>query len=335
MAIHLRQAASRRGQVRRLSWLVLFALAACSPYSFPKETAAISTGVDQVSAGFEAAYAGLASDEAAKAQLDLTEDRARVAIPRSCVEPQNPLPCALYRFGGPPPAPSDVEKTRGQTMEVLAALKDYAHALAAVTNAADRAAYDAAVAQLSAAVGAIAQSANAVAPGAGVVAPAAVNLIGWLVGTGLDQQRFDSLRAAVNVVGKPGADGVKPIHSIAATLGIGLQTISAARQQVLYEETNVLVSGLGPSLGDAAYRQRLSAAQAQLAMLDGLRRSDPTGTAQALETAHDALVAAVNDPSRSYPGLLKALSDFKAKAEALQTAFAATSAAPSATTKQE
>ena len=31
----------------------------------------------------------------------------------------------------------------------------------------------------------------------------------------------------------------------------------------------------------------------------------------------------------------EALSDFKAKAEALQTAFAATSAAPSAPTKQE
>lgn len=156
------------------------------------------------------------------------------------------------------------------------------------------------------------------------MAPAAVNLIGWLVGTALDQQRFDSLKAAVNSVNTPLPNGEKPIHSVTKTLSIGLETLSSARRQVLYEEANVLVSRLGPSLNDAGYRQRLSDAQAEIALLDGLRQADPAGTAEALEKAHDALVAAVNNPSQNYANLLKAVSDFTDKATALQTAFAAT-----------
>jgi len=180
------------------------------------------------------------------------------------------------------------------------------------------------VAQLSGAVGGLAKFADPIAPGVSTVAPAAVNLIGWLVGTALDQQRFDSLKAAVNSVNTPLPNGEKPIHSVTKTLSIGLETLSSARRQVLYEEANVLVSRLGPSLNDAGYRQRLSDAQAEIALLDGLRQADPAGTAEALEKAHDALVAAVNNPSQNYANLLKAVSDFTDKATALQIAFAAT-----------
>jgi hypothetical protein len=310
-------------------WLVLVCLAGCSPYSYPKEVAAISTGVDQVSAAVASGYAGLAADRAAQAQLDLTQARAKVVMAPSCGVPvgataESRLPCTLYRFGGSAPALSPVEETRDQTMATVAVLKDYADALAAVTNAADRAAYDAAVAQLSGAVGELAKSADVAAPGASVVAPAGVNVIGWVFGTALDQQRFDSLKAAVNAVGTKQANGVKPIHSVVTTLGIGLETLSDARRMVLFEETDALVSGLGPSLSDTAYRQQLSNAQAEIAVLDALRGANPTETTTALETAHDALVAAVNDPSRSYPSLVKAVNDFKNKAAALQAAFAAT-----------
>jgi hypothetical protein len=59
------------------------------------------------------------------------------------------------------------------------------------------------VTQLSGAVGNLAQFADAAAPGASVVAPAAVNLAGWVVGTALDQDRYDSLKKAVNAVSVP------------------------------------------------------------------------------------------------------------------------------------
>jgi hypothetical protein len=318
----------------RLSWFVLFGLAACSPYSYPKEVSAISTGVDQLSDGFTSGYAALAADRTAQVQLDLTSARAKVTLPKSCSNPQSQLPCTLYRFGGTEPTLSAIEQDRDKTMVALGVLKDYAHALAAVTNAADRTSYDAAVAQLSGAVGALAKNADAVAPGVSTVAPAIVNIVGWLVGTALDQQRFDSLKAAITAVGTPQANGNIPINTVAMTLGDGLLALSTERQTVLGNEADALVKPLGPSLSDAAYRQRLSDAQAVVVVLDGLRRADPIAAAKGLVKAHKALVAAVNDPSRNYPALLKAVGDFVDQATALQTALTTTTTLESTPAKK-
>lgn len=166
----------------RLSLLMLLlGLAACSPYSYSKEVSAISTGVTQLSNGFTSGYTALASDRESETQLTLTDTRARVSVATSCDDPTSKLPCGLYRFGGSAPALSAIEQDRSKTMEAIAVLKGYADALAAVTNAADRTAYDAAVAQLSGAVGTLAKTADPAAPGVSTVAPAFVNIIGWLV----------------------------------------------------------------------------------------------------------------------------------------------------------
>src|SRR6266851_2369481 len=123
----------------RLSWLLLFGVAACSPYSFPREVSAISTGVDQLSSGFTTGFTALAADRTAKIELELTGPRAKVAMASTCFESsdssQNPIPCELFKFGTTAPALSDIEQQRDKTMTALAVLRDYAHALAAVTNA--------------------------------------------------------------------------------------------------------------------------------------------------------------------------------------------------------
>ena len=320
-------------------WLLLFSLASCSPYSFSKEVTTISTGVDQVSAGYTQGYTALAADRAASTQFDLISTRSKAAFSPSCrlavgELPESRLPCALYPAGSSAPAPSDVERKRGQIMSTLSVLREYAHALAAVTNAADRAAYDAAVAQLSGAAGALAENADAAAPGVSVVAPAAVNLLGWLVGTGLDQQRFDSLKAAVNGVDNPTPSGVKPMHTVVAVLALGLENLRKVRLTVLVGQARKMVVALGPSLSDSAYRQQFVDAQALITVIDGLRHSDPGGTVHGMESAHGALVAAVNDPARSYSDLVRALGDFADKAAALQTAFAATAAPAAAVAKK-
>ena len=180
----------------RLLWLVLLSLGACSPYPFSKEVSGISTGVDQVSTGFTAGYAALMADRAASAQYQLTARRSKASLAASCgvpvgKSPDSQLPCVVFPAGDTPPGLTKVEQKRDKIMGTLTGLQNYAHALAAVTNAADRAAYDAAVAQLSGAVGALAKNADAAAPGLSTIAPAAVNLVGWVVGTALDQQRFD------------------------------------------------------------------------------------------------------------------------------------------------
>jgi hypothetical protein len=168
----------------RLFWLGLITLAACSPYDFSKEVSGFSTGVDQLSNGFTSGYAALAADRAALVQLDLTGTRAKVVMATSCLaipskSAQNELPCALFRSGDTPPALTKIDQARDKTTAYLKVLTNYAQALVAVTNAADRAAYNAAVAQLSAAVGTLAKDVGPQGAAASTVAPAAVNVIGW------------------------------------------------------------------------------------------------------------------------------------------------------------
>jgi hypothetical protein len=317
---------------------VLIGLAACSPYDFSKEVGAFSNGVDQLSNGFTSGYAALSADRAAKLQLDLTGARAKVALASSCLVPapsssKDQIPCALFRFGDTPPALSGIEQERDRTMALLAVLKDYAHALVAVTNAADRTAYNAAVAQLASTVGSLAKEAGPQGAAASTVAPAAVNVIGWIVGAALDQQRFDSLKAGVIAASTPLANGEIPIDYVVTAAGNGLLALSKARQRVLIAEVNILMARLGPSLTDAAYRQGLSDTQAVIAVLDGLHHADPTAAAKGLVKAHEALVAAVDDPSRNYASLLKAVSDFADHAAALQSALAATPVVKNTTIK--
>ena len=58
----------------RLSWLLLFSLAACSPYSFSNEVAGFSRGVDDLSSGFTEGFAALAADHAATTQLEMSRE---------------------------------------------------------------------------------------------------------------------------------------------------------------------------------------------------------------------------------------------------------------------
>jgi hypothetical protein len=322
----------------RPTWLALIALAACSPYDFSKEVGTFNTGVDQLSNGFTSGYAALAADRAALAQLDLTGTRAKVVIATSCLaipakSSQTETPCALYRSGDSPPALSEIEQTRDKTTAYLKVLTNYAQALMAVTNAVDRAAYNAAVAQLSAAVGTLAKDAGPQGAAASTVAPAAVNLIGWVVGTALDQQRFDSLKAGVMAASTPLPNGEIPINYVATEAGAGLFALALAQREVLVKEINILTRPLGPSLSDAAYRQGLSNAQTVVTMLDGLRQTDPTAATEGLIEAHKALVAAVNDPNQNYATLVKAVGDFADQAAVLHTAFTATPAAKNTTVK--
>jgi hypothetical protein len=179
------------------------------------------------------------------------------------------------------------------------------------------------VAQLSGSVGALAKNADAAAPGASIVAPAAVNIVGWLFGTALDQQRFESLKAGVTAVGTASPGQKAPIATVATTLGAGLVALSDQRVAIVRSEVNIRRRRLAPTLSDADYRQGLNDLEAAVTVLHGLRQTDPQATAQALVEAHARLLDAINDPGRNYPSLLKAVGDFADQASALQAAFAA------------
>ena len=304
----------------RLFPFILLCATACSPYSFQKEVSTFSGSVDELSDAVVTGYSNLQDDRAAEADLQLIRARAMLNVAPECAVPASTPTdfCGVFARRGRPPelfGSADEQKARAEALAVLPALKDYAHALAAVTNAQDRAAYDAAVSQLSDAVGNITAAANAAAPGAGIVAPAAINFAGWLVGTALDQQRFDSLKHAVHAV-------QQPIHSVATTLGAGLELINDQRRRIIKGDIDASATPMAPSLSEADYRQQLTDLEAKLAVLNALRRSEPATAAESMAQAHEALIKAVDDPQRNYGSLVKALNDFSQKVGALRDALA-------------
>jgi hypothetical protein len=307
--------------MRRIAWIVVVFLAGCTPYDFGKEIGSFSTGVDQLSAAFTTGYANLAADLSSQRQLSLDDSKAKVLIARSCAVPVSTLaqsqePCALYSSRQSAPVLTDLQKTRPATVKVLKVLTDYAHALEAVTSAADRAAFDASSKRLEASVGNLATAANAVAPGAGTIAPVAVSMAAWMVGAALDKDRFDSLQRGVN-----SADG--SVKIVATTLGIGLEAVRNDRLTALYETTVALVKPLEARLSETAYKQRLTEAETTRATLDALRQSNPAGATSSLVEAHEKLVAAVNDPGRSFASMTTAVGDFASQAKALRDALSA------------
>jgi hypothetical protein len=310
-------------------WWLLLCIAGCSPYDYAKQVTDFSSGVDRVSASFNAASAQLATDRATEVQLELIDARAKVSTTGTCDEEisktnlGSDAPCELYRTGGEPSQPSQTEQDLKKYKGTMTALVDYSHALAAVTNAADRSAYDAAVAKLATALQGIASVPGVQGVVAGKVVAAAVNLVGWVVGTALDEQRFESLKVAVNMVGTKPPDGDSPMKIITDAIGKGLAAARRDRLDILNNELEADRKQLGPSLTDSAYRGRLDEAEALIADIQTLRETDPKGTTDALNAAHEALVKAVDDPSANLPALVKALTAFSEKAEALQTAFAA------------
>ena len=61
--------------------------AGCSPYSFSKEVASISDGVNKVSDAFSAGYDNLAEDRAKRVQTTILDTRPRVLTAASCASP--------------------------------------------------------------------------------------------------------------------------------------------------------------------------------------------------------------------------------------------------------
>lgn len=325
----------------RLALLGAFAtlLASCSPYSYSKEIAKVSDNVNKLSDAFTSGLDNIASDRIANTQISIIDGRTsgkQILISPNCERSSAKAgedPCTLYLDGTTPPTLTPAEKDRAKAMEAIKVLKDYANALAAVTNAGDRTAYDAAVGNLAAAVGTLTAAANLALPGSSAALSAAVNVFGWLVGTALDEQRYDTLKKAVTKVNQPVKedDPRSAIRIVTGTLGSGLLAIKGARMELLGNEVDALVAGLNKGgLSEDAYRKRLIEAQAALAVIDGLRKSDPSGAARDLAEAHEKLAKAIADPDKNRAAFLKAVGDFGEKVGTLEAALKASSPGASA-----
>jgi hypothetical protein len=331
----------------RLWWILLLGVAACSPYNYSKEVSAFDAGVTSLSDGFNAGYTALATNRLTEVKLELINTRSRVDISHGCnhdfIQTKKPAAdqvadadqatddsCTLYRHGGAPSEPSANEIALKNELnastgakKALEAVVAYSKALDAVTKASDRTDFNAAVTKLSSAVGAIPGAIGPQGAAAGKVVSAALNAIGWVVGTKLDNDRFDSLKEAVNRVGTSPDGKPTPMQVLTIDIGAGLAALGEARLNTLEAELGDAYRMLGPSLTDAAYQQRLNDAEALASSIQTLRENDPNAAAIQMNIAHEALVKAVNDPSRNLPTLMTEMEQFSDQMKTVEAALKA------------
>jgi hypothetical protein len=149
----------------------------------------------------------------------------------------------------------------------------------------------------------------------GAAVGASLNIFSWLVGQGLDAERFSTLRRDVN-------RAAGPVATIAKALTFSLDAISNETHQVLYETGKQLTKGLGPNTKDYAARQ-LETRRVQASIRE-LESVTPSSVTTALVTAHNALRDAVNNPKQDLSNLISAVDQFADLAQALRGALTKT-----------
>ena len=319
---------------------LLAILTNCSPYNYSKEVGDFDKSVTGLTTSVTSGQQALAQDAANSRRRDLIYSQRAVTFPPSCSPGtrragNDEPPCSVYSVGGTP-SPAEPAPIPERLSDTLVALKGYTSGLAAVTKASDRAELDVEVGKLSKSIAGLISA----VPGTGTVAApvvsAAINVFGWLVGTAFDQQRFGTLKNAVNLVDRPaGPTDEKPMVVIAGLLDVSIAGIVAKRRNQLFADAAVVRAKIGPGIGEETYRTRLADLESILAKLEELRRSDPSAAAQGLATTHKALVDAVNHPRLDMEALVKALGDFKDKVATLQTALEAASTPATSNKKGE
>ena len=123
-------------------------VAGCAPYVYKSEINAFSSGVENLATAYKFGLKSLASERAAQERLRLSSDRPPVALSEDCEVslkvPEGGPPCMALAGRREPIPVSPVERQAMTAAPVVQALRDYADALAAVTNAEDEAQLEAA-----------------------------------------------------------------------------------------------------------------------------------------------------------------------------------------------
>ena len=300
------------------AFVISLLLSACSPYVYKDEVRGFATGVDNLTAAYAASTAAV-NDLTRSAQRDLwVSRRASLAMTIGCT-PAASGPCAVHEVGQQVPAPTQTQTAAADAAVVFTALKDYASALAMIVNAEDRDALDKATGELQDSVTNLAKRFEPTSPAPGTlpVAPragAVAGLFGQIAATGLDQRRFEALRAGV-----VSADRDMPTLAEAATRTLNLLT--TARINSANREALAMERGFVKGLSEDDYRSRMTAFEAKVEELQGLRSANPAGAADQMVTAHGKLRAALEDPTTQISEVSKAVKAFVEKAKAVRTAF--------------
>ncbi|MBI2715473.1 MAG: hypothetical protein HYX37_13625 [Rhizobiales bacterium] len=258
-----------------------------------------------------------------------TDEEARAPVsrePATTASRAPRQPCGVYLPADNGKPFRDRSPIVPELADAVKALTDYTAGLAAVTNAKDRADYDSAVSDLASTVSSLVSEAGGVGAAAGAAVKAGINLLGWIVGTALDIQRFNTLKAAVNEMNTPVRKG-KPFNVVVMAIAQQVRTLAQQRRELLQDDITALKASLGPQISEETYRLRLADVNAMSAALDALNQSSVSEAANALMLAHLQLVLAVNSSNPNIQNLTNTLKALGDKASALQTALSTASSA--------
>lgn len=328
---------------------------ACSPYDFSTPVNSLDAKAKALDSAVSAGHQQLASDVSAAYQRSLIAHRATVVVagcdkvyepdlkvptdadakvpvsskPDTTVSPLPRQPCGVY-------FPVDLKNNPFQDpapivpifAEAMKALTDYTAGLAAVTSAKDRADYDSAVSELADTVSGLVSNAGGQGALAAAAIKAGINLLGWMVGTALDIQRFNALKAAVNAMNEPEKEG-KPFNVVVMSIAQQVNRLADRRRRLLEKDITALKASLGPQIGEETYRLRLADINSMAAVVDALNQASAIDAANGLMLAHLQLVLAVNSPKPNVQTLANTLKALGEKVSALQTALGTAASATS------
>ena len=314
--------------LRNLAFTTLVAvlLSACSPYAYNREIASFANSVDTIASTHQTGEQAITTQIAQQRLAAHAAARDPLNLLPGCdsVDPTGNPPkledCAVVRLDekhAPPPILAQVHLANDDPL--FAALKAYAAALAAVSNATDNATLSQATQGLTSAIGGLAGAVAKVSPTE--LSTTLVTSAGGSLGQGISLY-LDSRRYAVLHDIVPAVDPA--IVTLGKTVEADLRLIRAHQIAQLQKDLHAAAAPFLPdsvgSLNESDYGAKLSALQAKVAVFNQARAADPRAIAEGMVNAHHQLAVALQGDSGQIAPVLTAVTSFSAAAGQMKAA---------------
>ncbi len=296
-------------------------ISACSPYVYNQEILTFGNGVNSAVSSYQTGQQSVATLVLQDQQADYVKANAKLTLEDGCLD-SNALPpslpgCSIVPLGADPSLLS--KRTQSEVAaqaqvtraaQIFDALKIYAAALTAVTNATDDATLNQASQSLLTAAGTFSTSVAKVVPEAALpnaVIPPATSLIKMGITSYLDRQRYAALRATVPAM-----------NPFVATAGETMRNALLSIRQLqlghmVYDLTiakEPFETGAANKLNQPEYQAHLAALQSNVTAFNQARASDPSATVSAMIEAHKQLAAALENDTGQTQAVLTATVNF-------------------------
>ncbi len=302
-------------------------LSACSPYVYNQEISGFNSGVDAIVSSYQTGQQTVDTIVAQNQQATYLAAQTPLHLVGGCFgDPATAKiklpPCSIVPIKATTALPPTQDQTAIENASpTFNALKNYAAALVAVTNAADDTTLAQATQSLTTAAGGLTSAVGKleppVAPASTVVTQAST-LIGVGITTYLDWRRYSALRATV-----PTAD--QYVAKLGETVEAALNDIRAVElQQASDDLSNAQASFLKITKGkpsQSEYQTLLTALQVKVAAFNQLSAANPAASVTAMLSAHKQLATALTNGTGQNLAVLAAVQKFAAAAAQLKTSI--------------